>query len=92
MLRVTRRRRLIIDLPFFVARMQAWFLQMLPNPLLTVDQVRLLEHDNVVSDGARGLADLGIHPTAAEGIVEGYLYAFRPQGQYTKLSENGGEA
>ena len=92
MLGVTRRRRLIVNLPFLAARIQAWFLQMLPNPLLTVDQVKLLARDNVVSEGARTLADLGIDPTAAEGVIEGYLYAYRPQGQYTQLSENGGEA
>ena len=89
---VTRRRRLIVNLPFLAARIQAWFLQMLPNPLLTVDQVKLLARDNVVSEGARTLADLGIVPAAAEGVIEGYLYAYRPQGQYTQLSENGGEA
>jgi NADH dehydrogenase len=92
MLRVTRRRRLILNIPFFIARIDAWFLQMLPNPPLTVDQVKLLEHDNVVAEGARTLADLGIEPTAAEGVIEGYLYAYRPQGQYTRLTENGGEA
>jgi len=92
MLKVTRRRRLVIDVPFWAARIKAWFLQMLPNPLLTVDQVKLLQHDNVVSEGAKTLADLGIQPTAAEGVVESYLYAFRPQGQYTQLTENGREA
>jgi NADH dehydrogenase len=92
MLRVTRRRRLILNIPFFIARIDAWFLQMLPNPLLTVDQVKLLEHDNVVAEGAATLADLGIQPTAAEGVIEGYLYAYRPQGQYTQLTENGGKA
>lgn len=92
MLKITRRRRLIIDIPFFFARIQAWFLQMLPKPPLTVDQVKLLARDNVVSEGARTLADLGIQPTAAESIIEGYLYAYRPQGQYTQLTENGGEA
>jgi NADH dehydrogenase len=92
MLKVTRRRRLIVNLPFFVARMQAWFLQMLPNPLLTVDQVRLLERDNVVSEGARTLADLGIEACAVEGVIEGYLYAYRPKGQYTQLTENNGGA
>jgi NADH dehydrogenase len=92
MLKTTRRRRLVVNIPFFFARIQAWFLQILPNPLLTVDQVRLLEHDNVVSDGAKTLADLGIDATAAEGVVESYLYAYRPQGQYTQLTENGGGA
>jgi NADH dehydrogenase len=90
MLKVTRRRRLIVNLPFFAARMQAWFLQMLPNPLLTVDQVKLLAHDNVVAEGALTLADLGVVPTAAEAVIESYLYAYRPQGQYTQLTENGG--
>jgi NADH dehydrogenase len=65
---------------------------MMPKPLLTVDQVRLLEHDNVVSPGARTLADLGITPTAAEGVIESYLYAYRPKGQYSHLTETGGEA
>jgi NADH dehydrogenase len=92
MLKVTRRRRLIVNLPFFAARIQAWFLQMLPNPLLTVDQVKLLGHDNVVAEGARTLADLGIQPTAAEGVIESYLYAYRPKGQYSQLTDNGGEA
>ena len=92
MLRVTRRRRLIVNLPFALARMQAWFLQMLPNPLLTVDQVKLLGHDNVVGEGARTLADLGIEACAAEGVIESYLYAYRPRGQYTQLTENGGGA
>lgn len=91
MLRVTRRRRLIVNIPFFLARVKAWFLQMLPNPLLTVDQVRLLENDNVVAPGARTLADLGIQPAAAEGMVDSYLYAYRPQGQYTQLTESSGE-
>jgi len=91
MLKVTRRRRLIVNLPFFVARIQAWFLQMLPNPLLTVDQVKLLRHDNLVGQGARNLADLGIQAIAAEGVIESYLYAYRPQGQYTQLTENNGE-
>jgi NADH dehydrogenase len=90
MLKVTRRRRLIVNLPFLIARIQAWFLQMLPKPLLTVDQVKLLERDNVVAPGARTLADLGIRPTAAEGVIESYLYAYRPQGQYTHLTDNGG--
>lgn len=87
MLRVIRRRRLIVNIPFPIARLQARFLQLLPNPLLTVDQVRLLEHDNVVSEGAKGFGDLGISPHDPEGTIESYLYAYRPQGQYTALTE-----
>ncbi|MFK7943952.1 MAG: complex I NDUFA9 subunit family protein, partial [Paracoccaceae bacterium] len=55
--------------------------------LLTVDQVRLLGSDNIVAQNVRGFADLGIEPTAMEAILETYLYAFRPYGQYTALAE-----
>ena len=85
MLRTIRRRRLIVDMPFWLARLQASVLQYLPDPPLTPDQVRLLARDNVVAPGARGFADLGIEPAAPEGIIEGYLYAYRPYGQYSKL-------
>ena len=92
MLQVTRRQRLILDIPPAIARLQARFLELLPKPPLTRDQVALLGRDNVVSAGARTLADLGIQPTAAEAVVESYLYAYRPQGQYTQLTENGSRA
>jgi NADH dehydrogenase len=71
------RRRWLLPLPLSVARIQALFLQFLPNPPLTPDQVKLLAADNVVSPGALGLADLGLAPTAAEVIVPTYLARFR---------------
>ena len=65
-LAVTGRRRLLIPLPFPLAKLQATFLQYLPKPLLTPDQVELLKADNVVSAEAeregRTLAGLGIDP------------------------------
>ena len=82
-----RRRRAIIDIPFAIGRLQGRVLQILPEPPLTLDQVRLLERDNVVSAEARGFADLGIAPEAPEGIVESYLVRFRPRGQYTDMIE-----
>lgn len=79
----TGRRRLLAPLPFWVARLQAWFLQLLPHPLLTVDQVRLLEHDNVVSDGALTLSDLGVtQPSSVELILPTYLQRYRRTGQF----------
>src|SRR5262249_57487431 len=44
------RRRLLVPEPFWLAKLQAAFLQLLPKPPLTIDQVRLLETDNVVSE------------------------------------------
>ena len=49
---MTERKRLLLPLPFWLARLQAWFLQFLPNPPLTPDQVELLKRDNVVSEAA----------------------------------------
>lgn len=75
-LRVTGRRRLLLPLPFGLARIQARFLELLPTPPLTRDQVALLERDNVVTAGMPGLAELGIRPTPVEAIVPGYLRAY----------------
>lgn len=79
-LRVTRRRRLLLPLPFSLARLQARLLELLPNPPLTRDQVTLLERDNVVSPGAAGLAELGITPTPLEVVVPDYLATYRAWG------------
>ena len=80
------RKRLLVPLPFFVARMQAMFLQYLPKPLLTPDQVELLRVDNVVSEAAkaegRTLQGLNIDPETIEAIVPSYLWRFRKTGQF----------
>lgn len=79
----TGRRRWLLPMPFFAARLQAALLQILPKPLLTVDQVRLLETDNIVHDGALTLKDLGIaQPISAEVILPSYLYRYRRTGQF----------
>ncbi|MEM1345320.1 MAG: complex I NDUFA9 subunit family protein [Pseudomonadota bacterium] len=88
MLATIRRKRVLLDIPFPIARIQARVLQLLPNPLLTLDQVRLLARDNVVGAEAKSFADLGLQPKAAEAVIESYLYTYRPHGQYTKLTED----
>jgi uncharacterized protein YbjT (DUF2867 family) len=85
-LAVTERKRLLVPLPFPIAKLQAAFLQWLPKPLLTPDQVELLKTDNVVSDAAkregRTLDGLGIAPVAMEVVVPSYLWRFRKTGQF----------
>jgi NADH dehydrogenase len=56
-------------------------------PQITSDQVENLRADTVVSDGAAGLAELGIEPRAVEAIVPSYLYRFRKGGQYAATPE-----
>jgi NADH dehydrogenase len=86
-LREIGRKRLLMPIPFFVARIKAFFLQMpamvLPiDPLLTMDQVTLLKSDNVVSEGAASLNDLGIAPESLEKVLPTYLWRFRAKGQF----------
>jgi NADH dehydrogenase len=80
------RRRLLVPLPFGLAALQAAFLQFLPKPPLTPDQVKLLRSDNVVSAEAeregRTLPGLGIDPTIMAAIVPTYLWRFRKSGQF----------
>lgn len=72
-LKLTRRRRPLVNLPWGVAEMQARFFELLPEPPLTRDQLVQLRHDNVVHPGQPGLSDLGIMPTPLETIAPGYL-------------------
>ena len=96
MLNVVKRRRAIVNVPFFLARImafgfdmvQAVTLGLIENKMITRDQVRNLRVDNVVSEGARGFADLGIAPTAMEAVLPEYLWRYRPSGQYAAIKES----
>jgi len=85
-LETVERKRFLVPLPFALARFQAMFLQLLPKPLLTPDQVEMLKTDNIVSDSAasdgRTLEGIGIEPTAMRTIVPSYLWRFRRTGQF----------
>jgi len=78
----TNRRRLLLPIPWSIAMVKASFLGLLPKPLLTRDQVRLLRRDNVVSSEALGFAAFGIEPEPVETIIPTYLWRFRREGQF----------
>lgn len=78
------RRRLLLPLPMPLARLQARFLELLPKPPLTRDQLRLLERDNVVGSGALTFADLGIQPQTIETVLPNYLDRYRPGGRFVR--------
>ncbi|WP_417258596.1 complex I NDUFA9 subunit family protein [Celeribacter sp.] len=96
MLEMIRRRRLIINLPFWVGRIMATgfsiaqFLTagLFHNSILTKDQLKNLAVDNVVSGGAKGFDDLGIKPTSMSVILEDYLWVYRPHGQFEAVRES----
>jgi len=88
-LSITGRHRMLVSLPFGLARLQALFLQFAPGLLkLTPDQVAMLQSDNVVSDAAKAagltLEGLGIAPDSMEAIAPQYLWRFRASGQFQK--------
>lgn len=95
---IIRRKRLIVNVPFFAALIQAYAFDMaqklslglFTNSILTRDQVRSLKSDNVVSSRGKGFKELNIEPIAMDAILEEYLYRHRPYGQYTELTETAG--
>ena len=76
------RRRLLLPLPFPIAAIQAAILGLLPHPMLTLDQLRLLKSDNVLTGKLPGLAELGIQPTGLEAILPSYLETYRRGGRF----------
>ena len=80
-LKTTGRSRLLVPIPWVAAKIKAAFLQILPKPPLTVDQVELLKTDNVVADGALTLADLDINdPEIIEIEVPKYIMRYARRG------------
>ena len=82
LLKEIKKKRFLIPIPFGFAKFQSYFLQMLPNPLLTPDQVELLKHHNIVSGDHPTLKDLGITGTPIQSILSKYIYRFREGGQF----------
>ncbi|MFD2204552.1 complex I NDUFA9 subunit family protein [Kiloniella antarctica] len=80
MLRQIRRDRLFVSLPMWIAKVQAFFFGVLPNPPLTLDQLKMLQNDNVVSSHALGVGAFGIDPVDVELILPTYLSRYRSGG------------
>lgn len=85
-LKVTHRNNVLLPVPFGLAKVKAFFLGLLPNPLLTFDQLKLLQSDNVVSKKAKKAKStfdgLGIKPRSVEVQAPLYLEQYRPTGQF----------
>jgi NADH dehydrogenase len=86
----TGRKRILLAIPWPIARLQGAVLGILPKPLLTSEQVKLLALDNVVSDQAirdgRTLQGIGIVPQGTDAILPTYLWQYRATGQFWRGS------
>ena len=77
-----KKKRFLVNVPYNIAKFQSYFLQMLPKPILTVDQVELLKYDNIISGDHPTLKDLGIEGKTIHSILPQYIYRFRDYGQF----------
>ncbi len=98
MLGVIRRRRLILSIPSWAGRLMGRGFDFLTSITagivkgpITLDQVKSLASDNVVSDGAKTFSDLGISPTPMDAVLDSYLWRFRPSGQYSEIKKSAGQ-
>ncbi len=82
LLKEIKKDRFLISIPFGIAKFQSYFLQMLPNPILTSDQVEMLKFNNVVTGEHPTLKDLGISGKTIESVLPKYIYRFRAGGQF----------
>jgi len=77
-----KKKRFLVPIPFTIAKLQSYFLQVTPNPLLTPDQVELLKYNNILTNEHPSLKDLGITGTTIESILPKYIYRFKTGGQF----------
>ena len=89
LLKLINKNRILIPLPFFLAKMSANLFQLFPKPLLTMDQLKLLKYDNTPSKKYQTNSDIGVPSTKNfEQEVEKYCYMWREGGQFSTKKYN----
>ena len=89
LLKLTEKKRLLIPLPLFLAKLSAMFFQLLPNQLLTLDQLRLLRYNNVASGKYKTNFDIGIPSVRRFDVeVEKYAFMWKESGQFSRKKNN----
>ena len=83
------KKRILIPMPIFLAKISASFLQILPNPLITRDQLNLLRYDNIKSENGTTNFDIGCPSKIffEEGIKK-YAYNWRQGGEFSIEKNN----
>jgi len=86
-LRIIGKKRLVVEMPMTLAKIQSTLLGLLPiPPILTKDQCLILsEKDNIVSGDHSTIQDLNIKPTDVEKEMEKWLWRYRSGGEFAKV-------
>ncbi len=85
LLKLIGKRRLLLPVPLIFGKTIAKVFQLMPKPLLTEDQLRLLKYDNVASGKYKTNIDIGLPAKSLfESEVEKYCYMWREGGQFSK--------
>ena len=85
LLNLIGKKRMLIPLPISIAKSIAFFLEKVPKPLLTRDQLKLLKYDNILSNNIKSNIDIGIHPKRKfNDEVKKYSYMWKEGGEYSK--------
>jgi len=82
LLNTIRKKRFLVPISFGLAKFNSFFLQMMPRPLLTPDQVEMLKHNNIASGDFPNLNDLGIRGQTIQSVLPKYIYRHRTYGQF----------
>ena len=89
LLKLINKNRLLIPLPLFLAKISANLFQLLPKPLLTLDQLKLLKYDNILSKDYQSNFQIGAPSTRFfDQEVEKYCYMWREGGQFSTKKYN----
>ena len=89
LLLLIEKKRLLIPFPLLLANFTAQIFQLLPKPLITKDQLRLLKYDNVLSGKYKSNLEIGIPSQRIfEKEVKKYCYMWKEGGQYNTEKYN----
>ena len=89
LLNLINKKRLLLPFPLSVAKLSAKFFQLLPKPLLTEDQLRLLKYDNISSGKYKTNSDIGLPSKLYfKDEVKKYAYMWRDGGQFSTEKYN----
>ena len=84
LLHIIEKKRVLLPLPYLLANLSAKFFQLLPNPLITQDQLRLLKYDNILSGKYKSNSEIGIPSTLTfEKEVRKYCFMWKDGGQFS---------